>query len=264
MTPLELFASGKLSEAIASALESVRAKPADVGRRWELCEMLCFTGDLERVDKHLDAISQQDPAAAMSVALFRQLVRAEGLRQQFFSEGRLPEFFEKPDEELTLRLQASICLREGKSAEALKLLEDAEAARVRLSGSCDGAEFADMRDLDDLCASFMEVLTPTGKYYWVPLKSIRQMEVKPPGRARDLLWRLARMELEGGPDGDVYLPALYIGSQSHPDERVQLGRATEWTGEADSLVRGAGQRMFLVGEESRGIGQIKLLEVNAP
>src|SRR5208337_639641 len=121
-----------------------------------LSQLLCFTGELERADKHLETLGAQFPERAPVVGLIRQLVRAAKARQQFYDEGRLPEFTEKPPEYLQRCLQASICLRQGETAEAARLLAAAEAARPRLAGRCNGQPFQDLRDADDLTAAVLE------------------------------------------------------------------------------------------------------------
>jgi type VI secretion system protein ImpE len=259
MSAQEHYRAGRLKEAVAVTTEEVKKNPTDPARRGLLWELLAFAGDLERADVHLDALGHQDPAAQLGVALFRQLIRAEQARRQFFTEGRLPEFLTPPTPVLRLHLEASIRLREGKAAEAAALLEQAEAQRPRPSGSCDGKPFADLRDLDDLTAPFFEVLTGTGKYYWVPIERVELVEFRPFERPRDLLWRRTHLVVRDGPDGEVYLPALYAGSHAEADDQIRLGRMTDWRGGDGAPVRGVGQRMFLVGDEDRPILEISTL-----
>src|SRR3972149_7861010 len=189
MTAKEHYDSGRLKEAIATLGEEVKQHPQDVSRRGFLSELLCFAGDLERADLQLDALEHRDPQSALGISQFRQLIRAEQARQQFFSAGRLPEFLEQPSPVLKLHLEASIQIREDRAAEAVRLLEQAEAARPKLAGVCDGQPFDDLRDLDDLTSSFFEVLTSNGKDYWIPMERVERIEFRPPKRPRDLLWR---------------------------------------------------------------------------
>ena len=259
MNATEAYEAGQLAEAVTAALADVKKHPTDVGRRGFLCELLCFAGDLERADKQLDAIGHQSPDAMVGVALFRQLVRAEQARREFFTAGRVPEFAGLPTAAQKLQLEASILLREGNAAEANTLLAQAEELRPACKGTCDGNAFDDIRDLDDLISASFEVLTTTGKYYWIAAERVDSIEFRPPESPRDLLWRAAHMVVRDGPDGEVYLPVLYVDSSSHKDEGIQLGRATDWNGGEDEPVRGVGQRMFLVGEEDQSIlslGQI--------
>ncbi len=256
MTPSELYQAGQLAEAIAAATGDVKKHPADINRRGFLCELLCFGGQLERVDKQLETITQQDPQAAVGISLFRQLVRAEIARQQFFDEGRVPEVVDQPSPVIELHLQASIALREGDRAKAAELLDAAEEQRAAVIGTCDDAPFDDFRDLDDLCAPIFEVLTSTGKYYWIPVEKVESIEFRQPKRPRDLLWRPAQMIVRGGPDGEVYLPTIYPGTSKTGDDALSLGRATDWREAEGEPVRGVGLRTFLVGEEDKTILQI--------
>jgi len=264
MTAAEYYQAGKLGDAITAATEAVKAKPGEAQNRGLLAELLCFSGDLGRADTHLDLIAMQSPDVAIGVSLFRQLVRAEQARQQLFGEGRVPEFLDKPSEEMGLRLQASIALREKKEPEAKELIDRAEALRPACPGVCDGHAFADFRDLDDLCAGFFEVLTSTGKYYWIPVSRVESVEFHPPERPRDLIWRRARMVVLGGPDGEVFLPSLYAGTSTAPDEGTKLGRLTDWRGGDGTAVRGIGQRTFLLGDQDRPILEMTNLEFTSP
>jgi type VI secretion system protein ImpE len=264
MNAKELYQAGQLAEALAAAADEVKRHPLDPGPRAFLCELLCFAGDIERADRQLDALGTEDPKAVLGIALFRHLLRAEQARAQFYSEGRLPEFLDQPSSGLRCRLEASIRLREGRAGEAAELLERAEEERPKPNGICDGTAFDDLRDLDDLTASFFEVLTSNGKYYWIPIERTEVLEFQPPERPRDLLWRRVHMVVRGGPDAHVFLPALYPGSHAESDDRLRLGRLTQWRGGDGAPVRGVGQRMFLVGDQDRSIMELEKITFNNP
>ena len=258
----EHFSAGRLAEAVTAATAEVRAKPTDVPARLFLAELLCFAGELERADKQLDVIADQDMSMAVGVALFRQLIRGEQARRQFFAEGRVPEFLDKPPPRLQLHLQASIALREGDQAEAARLLAEAEESRPAVAGTCDDVAFDDLRDLDDMTAGLFEVLTSTGKYYWVAIESVETIEFKPPQRTRDLIWRQAAMSVRGGPEGEVFLPVCYA-NPGVSDDAFRLGRATDWTGGDGLPVLGQGLRTFLIGEQDRTILELGTLHLGA-
>lgn len=258
------YQAGHLREAIAAATEEVKRHPGDPSRRGFLCELLCFAGELERVDRQLEALVHQSPDVAVGVGLFRHLVRAEQARQQFYAEGRLPEFLGQPTACLRLHLEASIRLRDGLADEAARLLDQAEEQRPRVAGTCDGRAFEDLRDVDDLTACFFEVLTSNGKYYWIPIERVESIEFRAPARPRDLLWVRAHVIVRDGPDGEVYLPTLYAGAPAEADDRVRLGRVTEWRGGDGTPARGVGQRTFLVGDEPRPILEIGSLTIGGP
>lgn len=256
---LQLFQAGKLTDAIASAAEVVRKQAKDVSARACLAELLCFAGDYERADKQFDLISEQDPTQGYGVALIRQLIRAEQARQDLFSSGRVPEFLDKPSDRLQLLLQATIALREKQEGEAADLIAKAMDLEVPLEGTCDEKPFVGFRDVDDLTASVLEVLTKNGKYYWIPMEQVERLEFEPHRRPRDLLWREVKMIVRNGPDGEVYLPVLYPGASKETDERLKLGRVTDWRGGEGKALRGVGQRLFQVGEEDVPVMQLKVL-----
>jgi len=200
-----------------------------------------------------------EPEAAMVVAEFRQLLRADMARRQLRRDGRVPEFLGEPTEVQRRQLAALVALRAGDMAEAARLAAETEAARPRVSGTSEGAAFDDFRDADDLAAGSFEVLSTTGKFFWIPTERVESIVFHPPKRARDLMWRRATMSVRGGPDGDVYLPAIYGSEDAALADALKLGRETDWI-EDGGPVRGVGQRLFLVGEDAVGIMDLATVE----
>jgi type VI secretion system protein ImpE len=260
MTATEAYKAGKLTDAVAAAIDQVRAAPTERGKRLFLAELCCFGGDLDRADKQLDVLFTPDAPDVVQLTLFRQLIRGELARREVFTQGRLPEFLAQPTDALKMRLQALILLRENKTAEASELLAKAEEARPVVTGTCDGTAFDDLRDLDDVVAPVLEVITANGNYYWVPFETVELLEFHKPERARDLYWRPAHLIVRDGPDGVVYVPALYFGSHTAPDEAIRLGRGTTWLGGETQPYRGQGLREFLVGDGSKSILEIEKIE----
>ncbi len=249
-----LFREGNLTDALTAATAAVRQAPTDIGARILLAELLVFAGNIERVDVVLDACADLDPTAALVVAEFRQLLRGETARRQLFSEGRVPEFLGEPTDAHRLSLAAVVALRNGDMQEAGKLAAQAEEARIHPKGTVRGATFDDMRDGDDLLASCFEVITTTGKYFWVPPHRVMLLEFHPMKRPRDLFWRRATMQVADGPEGDVYLPTIYppmASAAAAPTDALRLGRATDWSQAGEGgPTRGLGAVTLLVGEEA--------------
>ena len=249
-----LVREGNLGDAVTAATAAVRQAPTDIGARVLLAELLCFTGNIERADVVLDACADLDPTAALVVAEFRQLLRGETARRQLFKEGRVPEFLGEPTEAQRLALAAVVALRNEAFEEAGKLAAQAEEVRAHPAGSLRGTPFDDMRDADDLLASCFEVITTTGKYFWISPTRVELLELHPMKRPRDLVWRRASMQVAGGPDGDVYLPTLYPpgpGEAAALSDALKLGRATDWQQAGENgPMRGVGAVTLLVGEEA--------------
>jgi type VI secretion system protein ImpE len=251
------FRDGKLAQAIAAATDTVKQSPTDIGARLLMAELLLFDGKLERADMILEAAAAVDPSAALVIAEFRQLLRAEKTRREVMTDGRVPEFLGQPTPTQTHLLQALVALRADDAAGAAAAAQAAEESRPAVAGTGDGAAFADFRDADDLSAGNFEVLTTTGKYFWVPTECVVSMEFHPAKRPRDLYWRRCSMIVRDGPDGEVYLPAIYPTAEP-AGGTLKLGRGTEWT--ESTPVRGKGQRLFLVGEEGVPMQQLSTLD----
>jgi type VI secretion system protein ImpE len=249
----ELFRTCRLKEAITAALEEVRNNPTDAGRRLFLSELLCFSGELERADNQLDAVGTADAKIMPWILTFRQLIRAEQHRREVFTQGRPPEFLSRPEGAVKLLLEAATCARQGALQDAARLLDQAEQARPRVKGTCDGAAFEDFRDLDDQVSCILEVLTTQGNYYWIPIDQIESIEFHKPVRSRDLIWRCTHLIVRDGPDGEVYVPVLYPGAAEESQDDLRLGRRTDWRGGEQTSVQGVGQRTFLVGDDARAI-----------
>jgi type VI secretion system protein ImpE len=246
----ELFREGRLRDAIAAATARVRREPGAAASRVLLAELLLFAGNLERADVQLDTAGTIDPSLGIAIAEFRQLLRAEQARGQLLSEGRVPAFLDdQPTDAQRAALACVVAIRAGDLGAATVQVAASEAARPVVAFMLGDRRFDDLRDADDVIGGSLEVLTPTGKYLWVPFERIAALTLHPPERPRDLFWRRATLEVDGGPSGEVYVPALYPCDAAESDEALRLGRATDWRDLADGLTRGVGQRVFMAGEE---------------
>jgi type VI secretion system protein ImpE len=248
MNASELFKAGKLSDALAAQVQEVKAHPSDHGRRLFLFELLAFSGDLDRARKQIDAIHYDEMERESARLAYRQLLDAEEARRRVFRDGITPQFLTQPPEYLYKRLQAINCLRANQQAEASALLAEADEAAPPLRGALNGQAFDGLRDCDDLFGPVLEVMAH-GDYYWLPLEQVETLHLNAPTFPRDLLWLPAKLSVREGQAGDVFLPVLYPGSHEHGDEQIKLGRATDWKQAESGPVRGAGARMFLVGDE---------------
>ena len=250
----DAFQAGDLTAAIAAATAGVKAAPRDAGARWLLSEMLLFAGEVERADRTLDSVIENEPSPA--VLEFRRLLRAEVVRRQVFGEGRVPKF--QGDEATpaqTAAMRAVTLLRLGDAAGAAAAAAEAEERRPRAPGQArapDGTvlEFDDLRDADDLFSPHFEVLTAGGDYMWVPVERLQSLSFEPARRPRDLFWRRTNLALKDGTEGLVFIPAVYLWTDPGTPASLKLGRETDWPDAGDGPVRGLGQRLLLAGEEA--------------
>jgi type VI secretion system protein ImpE len=260
MNASEWFKQGRLREAIDAQLQEVKANPADNGRRLFLFELAAFAGDLERARRQIDAVQYSDPEQQLSVSNYRQLLDAEEKRQRLLRDGLQPQVLGESAEHVKLRLEAVNCLRDGRQAEAAELLTKANEGAGELKGTLNDKEFIGIRDADDLFGMVLEVVA-RGEYFWVALDQIDSLAMNAPTFPRDTIWQPARLTLRDGQQGEVFLPALYPGSHQHADEKVKLGRSTDWTQAESGPVLGAGARTYLVGDDGVGLLEWRKLQM---
>jgi len=256
-----LFRDGKLQEAITAQLNVVKKSPTDIEARFFLAELLAFRGDWERVDRQLETIINQSSKPPIVPLLFRQLVRAEIIREQVFAEGRAPEVVVELDEFSKLQLEIATAVRLGHTDDFKSLVDQSEICRPIYTGSCNSKPFSLIQDVDDRLRGIAEVLTATGKYFWIPWHSFRSLEFTPPEGPMDLIWRKAVVEVDGGPDGEVFIPSRYPSPNAWTVDQC-LARSTDWIERDDAWATGVGQRLLLIEDEGVPVMELSNITLN--
>lgn len=263
MEALELLNSDDLAGALSAAKQTIRSKPADNEARSLLAQLLCFEADWDRADNQFDTLGQQNSELLIGTKLLRQLVRAEIARRQFYTEGRMPELAGDADDHISAILDALICLREGKHADAAKRLAPVHQHTDQLKGRINGKDFVGGRDLDDISSAYFEVLTTNGKFYWLPMDKVININFRGYEKLQDRIWRSGAIQVEGfTTEGEVYFPVNYWCEPNawaaQADDQIKLGRKTDWyAGAPDGPVRGMGQKSFVFGDDQYSILEIE-------
>jgi type VI secretion system protein ImpE len=228
-----LYREGKLNQAIASLNAELRERPTDVQRRTFLFELLCFSGDYDRASKQLDVLVRGDPESTPGILAYQGILEAETERRKMFSAGTFPA-------------------------------SQSEPRPVR--GRINGQPFERLEDADPRLGARFEVYIG-GRYSWIPMEHVASLRVERPHKLRDLLWAPAHLKggaaLDGADVGEVLLPVLTPSASAHADERVRLGRLTEWMELPDGLEAPVGQKMLLVDDEEFPILEVRELEVES-
>ena len=236
MDASQLFRAGKLQEAIDALGSVLRDNPSDNKSRTFLFELLCFAGEYDRAEKHLELLQQQSGEAAMGALLYRGALNAERTRNEMFEQKSFPQ-------------------------------APADAAPLEsVQGSLNGQAFRSLQDADPRIGPRLEVFA-AGDYLWIPLRDIAVLEMDPPKRLRDLLW--APVRLRTGPNfknkdlGEVLMPVIAPLSWQHPEDVVKLGRVSEWCADENGEEAPFGQKMLLVDGEEHPVLEIRKLEILA-
>lgn len=225
----ELFQSGKLNEAVAALGAEVRDNPTDIRRRTFLFELLCFQGEYDRAEKHLNLLADSNPDAKMGAVLYFSALHAERVRQDLFSKKDYPS---------------------------------APVSEEPRGGTLNGKRFEVFEDADPRIGARLELFA-AGAYLWIPFEHIESIEIQAPQKLRDLIWIPALVRtgpaFRGTELGEVLLPVLAPFSFQRADGNVRLGRATEWQ-DVDGQKVPFGQRLFSVDGEDIPILEIRKVE----
>lgn len=228
-TARQLYQAGQLNEALRALATEVRDHPADPVRRTFLFELLCFAGEYDRAEKHLNVLADGNKQAEMGAILYHSALHAERLRLEEFKKTDLPTL----------------------------------APHRQFSGTLNGQAFETIVDADPRIGARLE-LYAAGAYLWIPFEHILSIEMQAPSKLRDLLWAPAIVRT--GPSfkerelGEVMIPVLYPLSYAHPNDAVRLGRETHWQEVEGGEPIPIGQKIFLVDGEEFPLLEVRKLE----
>lgn len=233
MTPQQLLQAGKLDEAIQAISAEVRDNPQDTRRRTFLFELLCFAGDFDRAEKHLDLAAQGSQPAEMGALLYHAALHAERTRHDLFSKKQYP-------------------------------MPKGGDGMSELSITVNGKTYHSLTDADPRVGAHLEVFA-AGNYLWIPFALLNLIEIAPPKRLRDLLWLPARVRTSDKYQerelGEVLLPVLTPFASRHADPNVRLGRATLWEENAEGETVPVGQKMLLADDEELPLLEIRSVQI---
>jgi len=256
MNAIDLVRAGKLSEARGQLISEVKSSPADAGKRTLLFQVLSFCGEWGKAEQHLDAIAARDSSRETGVQVYKNLLRAEKERQEVARLDRRPAFLPETPAYVEKYFSAWGKVREKKFEEAEDLLRPLEGLVSSTAGTADGESFAGFLDTDSFLSPFLEAIVHE-RYLWVPFTSIRELSISPPKTLFDLLWVPARVTTWEGLGVGCYLPVLYPDSSRHEDERVKLGRMTDWVSAGGNFFRGLGQHVYRVGDREKPLLEMR-------
>jgi type VI secretion system protein ImpE len=224
----ELFQSGNIKEAIQALGALLRDNPADAKSRTFLFELLCFAGEYDRAEKHLNVLASGSGQSEMGAVLYLSAIHAAREREVMFEKGTFPT----------------------------------EEVPPSPKGTLNGKPFESVEDADPRLGARLELFA-AGAYLWIPFIHIESIELEAPHKLRDTLWAPAILRtgpsFKGQELGQVLLPVVSPLSCKNPDGNIALGRATEWV-ESGGDAYPVGLKMLLVDDEEVPFLEIRKLE----
>ncbi len=238
MAAADLLKRARLSEAIDELSADLRQDPADRQARTFLFELLCFAGDFERANKHLEMVAHDSKETKTGGLLYHAALQAERTRQDLF-EGNLED-------------------SPAPSAD--------KAASAAVKGTFNGKPFDTIADADPRIGAQLEVIAGLD-YLWAPFEHIESIDMVAPRRLRDLYWAPATLQtgpaFRGQDLGEVLLPALAPQSFRHPENEVKLGRMSVWARDEDGVEAPYGLKLLLVDGVETPLLDLRELRIDA-
>ena len=230
MSAKELFQSGNIKDAIQALGALLRDNPADAKSRTFLFELLCFAGEYDRAEKHLNILAGDNAQSEMGAVLYLSAIHAAREREVMFEKRTFP-------------------------------LEEVPPSS---KGTLNGEPFESVEDTDPRIGARLECFA-AGAYLWIPFVHIESIELEAPKRLRDTLWAPAIVRtgpsFKGQELGQVLIPVISPMSCKNPDGNIALGRATNWVeSEADGEDVPVGLKMLSVDGEDFSFLEIRKLE----
>ena len=238
MSAADLLKQARLGEAIDELSVALRQDPMDRQARTFLFELLCFVGDFDRANKHLEMVAHDSKETKTGGLLYHAALQAERTRQDLF---------------------------EGKLENAPVPSADA-AVKAPAAGTFNGRPFESIEDADPRIGAQLEVIAGLD-YMWVPFEHIQSIDLVAPRRLRDLYWAPATLHtgpaFKGQDLGEVLLPALAPQTFLHPDDAVKLGRVSVWERDEDGVEAPYGLKMLLVDGAETPLLELRELRISS-
>ncbi len=251
-----------LSAELGRLMSEVKANPGKVELRTYLFQLSSVLGKWSRALQQLQVCAQLDAAAIPMAQTYREAIRCEHFRDEVFAGKRAPQFLGAPPAWCGMLVESLRMLATGnrEAADALR----AQAFDLAPESACeiDGQACAWIADADSRLGPLCEVIV-NGQYYWLPFDQIGTLRLEAPEDLRDFIWLPAQLTLVNGGEQVCLIPARYPGSHTVEDDRIRLGRLTEWQEIGEEAWRGVGQRVWVSDQGEHPLLTVRTLTVKA-
>jgi len=256
MDAKQLIKEGRLTEARGLLIAAVKSSPADTNSRTLLFQVQAYLGEWEKAGRQLDAIGTQDAKRESGIQAYLNLVQAETERIEVFEGRRSPSFLPETPAYAQQHAAAWQNILNQEFEEAASLFGQLETRCAEISGTLNGKNFSGFKETDTCLTCFLEAFVHE-RYVWLPFEALRELSLPEPQTLLDLLWASAQVTTRAGLTLNCFLPVLYPESFRHEDDRLKLGRLTDWAELGPGIHQGIGQHVFQVGNEDVGILEIR-------
>lgn len=261
MNAKDLIKAGQLSAARSELIEAVKSSPNDLNSRTLLFQVLAFSGEWQKARHHLEIIADQEASRGAGINTCLNLIEAETERLEVFSYKKQPSFLPAAPAYVELYESARQNLADRDLNEARSIMDQIKDQIPEISGTLNGKPFVGFSNTDTQLSFFLEAFVHE-HYVWLPFEALRELSMPEPKTMLDLLWASARVTTRDGLTLNCYLPVLYPDSFRHEDDRLKMGRMTDWTDLGAGFNQGVGQHVLQVGDEDIGLLEIREAVMN--
>ena len=255
MDAIDLIKSGKLTEARSQLVDRLKKAPTDTGARALLFQVLVFFGEWDKAQRHMEIAATQNPQQDIGAAIYGNLFQAEKERSRVARGETRPTFLPEVPEYSEAYFEAMALLTANQPDLARTKFEQLLGTRPPIRGTVNGEPFEGFQDTDTTLLCFIEAIEYE-RYLWIPVEYIRELVIMPPKTLLDLVWAKGRITTWEGLTMGCFFPALYPDSFSVDDDRIRLGRMTDWQPMGGGFTRAVGQHVFQVGEHDVSIFEL--------
>ena len=260
-TAEELLADGDPQAALAALQQQVRGRAADPKLRTFLFQLLAVLGQWSRASDQLKVCGELDHGTLAMVNTYGPALQCELLRQAVFAGQTTPHVFGPPSPWVAQLAQALRLDAQGQQAQAASLRVDALDAAPACTGQLNGQSFAWIADADSRLGPLLEVII-NGRYGWLPIEHLSQLNMEPVADLRDLVWAPAQLTFANGGETVALLPVRYDGTAAEDDGALRLSRRTDWLLLAQDQYRGLGQRILATDNQELGLLEVRTLSIH--
>ena len=256
--PEKLIKSDRLTEAKELLMNMVKEAPFDIQLKNLLFQTLIFCGEWELADNHLDHILHQKPENQKPIDFYKQLLKSEKLRKEISKTENVPILVPEIPTYMDMYLEGKKKLMSHEIQNAASIFNKIDSSRSSISGTLNEKPFDGFNNIDMFLSFFLEAFI-NDQYVWIPFEYIKTLKIPLPQTLYDLIWTPSNIIFRNGICLNCYLPVLYPDSSLHENDKVKLGRMTDWVSFGMNFYQGQGQQMFKTNDYEFSILEIREL-----
>ena len=263
MDTKQLILKGELLKARQELVQAVKKNPANTSFRTQLFQVLVFLGEWDKALVHLNALPRKDKTSEIGHGVYANLIQAEKERSDVANQNKQPSFLPKRPAYADFHLKARALVMSGEKNLAKKILAEIDETRPLISGTFQNKPFSGFLNTDPLLSNFIEVMEYE-RYAWIPLEDLREITISKPKTLMDTVWARGSITTWTGLTMGCFFPVIYPLSHNHKDNRIKMGRMTDWQTPGASWDMASGQQVFQIGKEDVSILEMETIRFNPP